>query len=542
MVDASASLRSASVLLDDATRLSRSALRPRVTRLFDQGAGEAQMQRALTQAELAVQELRRGGGRGAQAADGVEQLVNDLRTVIQRRSFATARADTDVRFATGRLAIHRERVQLLDRLHHLDDAAARKHTDDLLDAITTRLDGGPHGDDSRQIAALLGLPAEVRPSLVGSRFDLREWERAGAVPRGNMWTTREQMLPDLRAGLERRQLATAPGATRESLTAELDRFLDRDPTTLGADELHRVALITGMPEGLRPAIVDSRLPYPLYHPAMYGSERGAKGPLMVLTANLEALRIERELATLRSVGALPTREAALGELAALLAPAAAEIDATALRRITTIARMSSDLGVPLPPQTTRTSIADAGAMTFRHAELPGRSMMIDEARTFYEVLRSPGEASRAARASIDAGETVDVVRLSALQHVPDELAAAGISEAMVGEQFARHLMRAGSTDMRAATLVNALETTRARVVTRVLDEQLEPLRAQTLELIDRNLARMNGTRTDTYGWHPDYAEVGRVASLARLFDEAAALKSGSSATAAATDGVERLTW
>ena len=42
----------------------------------------------------------------------------------------------------------------------------------------------------------------------------------------------------------------------------------------------------------------------------------------------------------------------------------------------------------------------------------------------------------------------------------------------------------------------ALETTRARIVGSAFEDQLKPLRAQTLDLIDRNLVRSSGQVAD----------------------------------------------
>jgi hypothetical protein len=110
---------------------------------------------------------------------------------------------------------------------------------------------------------------------------------------------------------------------------------------------------------------------------------------------------------------------------------------------------------------------------------------------------------------------------------------------MVGELLARQLQRAGAADMRTVDLRWALDSTRARVATHELADELEPLRAQALELIDRNVARMDGLRSDTYSWHPDYAEVGRVASLAQVLDAAAGVRP---TVANAVDDAERLAW
>ena len=528
------SLERAVTLLDDASRLSRSAVRTRISRIFDQSSGEQHMQRALSQAELAVRELRSGGGRGEQAADGVQALVDEMRGYIEHRTFAIARLDTPLQYAPGRLAIHRDRVRLLEQVAHLDDAAAQRTFDDSLDGLSTRLLEDPTSADHRTIAALMGMPESIRPTMAGTRLGTRQWEAIGSSPRGHNWTLRNQATPELGARLERRQLAAAPGTTRESLTRELDALLDRDPDSLEFDELRRASLIVGMPDRLRPAAADVRMAYGLYHPSVFASDPSVRGNIMVFGGNLKMMKIEREIEAMRAAGTLPTRDAALAELDTLLAAPSEAITDPQLRRITQLTRMSADIGLPLPPQTRSVSIEDAGAQTFWGAMLSNRAALLDDTREFYAVLRAPDEAIRDARAAIDAGEAIDLVKFSALQHLPERLEAAGITQQVLGEQLARQLNRAGSTDMRTIDLRWAIDSTRARVVAHELPDELEPLRTQALELIDRNTARMDGLRHDTYSYHPDYAEVGRVASLAQVLDAAATTRPAPAAGVAET--------
>jgi hypothetical protein len=50
-------------------------------------------------------------------------------------------------------------------------------------------------------------------------------------------------------------------------------------------------------------------------------------------------------------------------------------------------------------------------------------------------------------------------------------------------------------------------------------DEMRAVRTEMLELADRNLARMAGTRSDTYGRHPDYSEIGRLVSTMKLVDQ-----------------------
>lgn len=65
------------------------------------------------------------------------------------------------------------------------------------------------------------------------------------------------------------------------------------------------------------------------------------------------------------------------------------------------------------------------------------------------------------------------------------------------------------------------------------------LRDETVDLVERNLGRMDGSRRDTYGRHPDYAEIGRIRANLPLLSLGSA-KAGSGANV--PNAVEQLTW
>ena len=89
--------------------------------------------------------------------------------------------------------------------------------------------------------------------------------------------------------------------------------------------------------------------------------------------------------------------------------------------------------------------------------------------------------------------------------------------------------------------------------------ELAPIHKQTLELLDRNIARLGGTTPDGairgYSNHPDYAEVGRIRANMTLLEHArttttdvtttatgSAADAASAPAAAATTSAETLAW
>jgi hypothetical protein len=349
--------------------------------------------------------------------------------------------------------------------------------------------------------------------------------------------TSEDMLVDLQAGMERRAIANAPGTTRASLRAELDTFLARPPGELSTDDMRRISLLAGMPDELRPSILDAPMPFPSHSLVNHAGDRFAQYGSRLERANVEAVRVAAEVEAMAAAGTLPAREASIAEIATILDLPNEAISTDQLRRMSLLARLPEHVRPPLPPRSTRFAFEDIGLAEWptldREIDV-GRTL--DDARTFFHVLRSPEEAARSLRASFDAGDVFDLRRLAALQAYPQLLADAGITSGMMADHLARQLVRAGDADVRGAGLSWALRETRDRLTTTKLDAEFEPLRAQALELADRNLERMSGARTDTFGRHPDYAEVGRLASIAQL------LGASESHASAAARPAETLAW
>jgi hypothetical protein len=80
----------------------------------------------------------------------------------------------------------------------------------------------------------------------------------------------------------------------------------------------------------------------------------------------------------------------------------------------------------------------------------------------------------------------------------------------------------GSADRPGASMEGTLRAISDGLAAPAVHEELEPLRLQTLELVERNLARLQGHTPEGavrgYGRHPDYAEIGRVRANLDLID------------------------
>lgn len=86
-----------------------------------------------------------------------------------------------------------------------------------------------------------------------------------------------------------------------------------------------------------------------------------------------------------------------------------------------------------------------------------------------------------------------------------------------------HAMLRGTADGPGATMEGTLEVLRTSLDAPGAHGELEPLRLQTLELVERNLQRLRGSTPEGavrgYSTHPDYAELGRARANLDLLEQ-----------------------
>jgi hypothetical protein len=136
---------------------------------------------------------------------------------------------------------------------------------------------------------------------------------------------------------------------------------------------------------------------------------------------------------------------------------------------------------------------------------------------------------------VQSGQRIDFRVIAALDGQEALLARHGLTPDVLNVEAVKSLATAGEGSKDA--LKHHLERVRGTIAALPSsDEKLATIRAQALELADRNLDRMSGKRMDTFGRHPDYAEVGRIVSIAELL-EAVTRRPAVAATPAAGAGV-----
>jgi hypothetical protein len=152
--------------------------------------------------------------------------------------------------------------------------------------------------------------------------------------------------------------------------------------------------------------------------------------------------------------------------------------------------------------------------------------------------QDPARLAELLAAHEGSGGTLDLELLATLAKRPGLLESVGIDSAAIHRQSISTLESV--TGVRADDLASSLRLARNVIESQPAgDAAIAGLRTEALELADRNLARMAGERTDTYGRHPDYAEVGRFASIATLLHE---LRSAAEAAKPAAPVAETLAW
>lgn len=252
----------------------------------------------------------------------------------------------------------------------------------------------------------------------------------------------------------------------------------------------------------------------------------------------------RELEGLAFVNSFPTPAAAWRHLDDLLAAPPESLGAseqTAIRDL--VYGLHGRYSQQFPfDRRTLSRILDYAPWSWNAADF--ETARLTTRRTAYELLSQfePQAFVREIGERLAQGPELDMRMVSALSGVnPALLAQAGLDPAVIHVRALSALSRAGDTHPRDVGAQLAL--VRARLASVTSDDPAAlTLRDDTLTMVNRNVARIDGTRSDTYGNHPDYAEIGRIVANGQLLD--AMLRPGATSAARRTAGstAEHLVW
>ena len=525
-IDAAATMLRAAARLDGAASAASRGLETELPRLFRRGRARDEMTReftlAVAQAQLAVRELEPLGVAARHAREAIAQAIPKFDPTQQRLRIDQARQFGDFTDNTTRLRVIADRLRLQAELDGVPADVVRSRLQAEADAILDLPDGRVNDPKLWRLAVMGGLPAELRPRFPAPVKEAFPLEQVAIRGQGYLGKIATVEVNNLRLDRMRRAVEADPTVTREALEAELASMLDRYPRITLNDRwaVERISVMAGLPDELRPRAFEARQPWADHPIASLGASAGDPSLLGVASMKLDALRMAYEHAAMVADPAV-TRETVVREVSELLQRPLAELDEPAMRRLSVLMRAPEHLRPPMPPiGDPHYRFDDLGLLRRLPSKDLGAKDRFLDGRRFILSAIDPDALVRELQATAAAGGHVDPRIVAVLLHQhPERLAAAGIDLAGIHDQalaaVARgHVPGVGS---RTKELGDQLDLVRIGVRrTEPADDVQRAIRADLLELLDRNIARMRRERTDTFYDHPDYAEVGRISAQASL--------------------------
>ncbi|MCB0879667.1 MAG: hypothetical protein KDC46_11910 [Thermoleophilia bacterium] len=397
----------------------------------------------------------------------------------------------------------------------------------------------------RRIQMLTSLPGDARPidTTVARSGD-------GTIARlatGDDWHTTiagardliERERTSLALALERGELMRS-GATAETVDRELRSLLAIPDQQLSADQLRRIAALDGLPASMRavePNVPDAARLGATWRPNMTAQDPHRRTNLALLRLALDAVD---EAARTGATRAEHTLE--LADL--LMRPLPLQLNASEQRRVALLASMPVDVRPPIAElggntTSSLSSVALSGAI--ERADLVVRSTRAGLVAELPDALDRVVAASRRAGEPLRLADVDTMLAPILLDASDSELARHGISRL---ELLAEVL--GPSRDSGDKQIVQ-WATYKAQMVLAGLDESaLDPASrtvvGQLRSLLERNAARANGSLSDGYAWHPDYAEHGRAVAAADLLAALARRVPEEPVESSSAAGGELLSW
>lgn len=173
--------------------------------------------------------------------------VNSIDDLIFQR--LTPANDASAADSFRKLRMHIERARIFE-----DTAVTRDSLTSELLGIVSKPRSEQTMDDVRRVSLIAGLPDSHRPALVtdlaNESLYLSQMFSSGVDPlnQGNS----RMMMTSLAVAAERDRVAADPATTRAAVSAELRSLIERDPATLSDADMWRMAVLTELPESLRP--------------------------------------------------------------------------------------------------------------------------------------------------------------------------------------------------------------------------------------------------------------------------------------------------
>lgn len=367
-------------------------------------------------------------------------------------------------------------------------------------------------DQLRRLATIETLPGRLRPGLpkpnrfsveliVANGLETQHWQAANELRRIRVWAEQRAIMADrsLTGDVLRREALAIAAKAPDDVTLE-------DVTRLAAIQGVSDARGVGMPGPYSRSRIGG---------LAYAAEQGwAPRHRPEAAHEFDAVRIWREQVLLDADPSV-AKSALDRELLDIAIRPRSDIGTSELRRIAAMDGMRGPARPSIPPA--------EDARDFRWLAVSGNTphwsfpaqVEIAKLRPRQVVLSDLG--LDVIRHRVARGGALDSAVLSMLAGAGEAtVARAGMTIDDLRRLSTDALARAGKTS-RGDVLAHLREV-RAELVQDTGDHgtAVAALRARSMDLIDRNIARVLGERADTYSRHPDYAEVGRVVSNVEL--------------------------
>ncbi len=547
--------------LDAAAGLVRQGLDTKIPRLFRKKSTLEAVRLlhadSAAQARAAVRQLEPLGERFQGVRDALGVYAHEVERATTRPhppGMSIVVSEHEVGRLRQQADLLRLRVELEARPAAQVQAELGAELDQLLrrdhDTLTQR--------DAWRAGLLWLLPEHQRPAFApaNGRTLAESAARGWLGDQGSRYVWENQ-----RIGLLTRELIADPTFTREIATSQARAIVEKSYDKVTLADSKRLSALARLPDHLRPAFLDTPVPLRREPVSTLGALRKTPREDKYVAAKYDALRMGLHGERMAAGGTI-TRESATEELVSILSRTNDTITIDQLRRVSQLSRLPESLRPPIPPplpqhhrfqdmgllgylpgDSTRMAavVNDARAYVFAHADPDGtaqslarelaagrsiepRSLTALEAADPDALRRHsiPDLAAQYLRSQTDAGEVVDLRLLDVLADHGDALARHGVDDTLLERQAVIALGQAGMKTRNVAGQLEAhLQTVRDRLQTAPVADELAAARDEALTLADRNLARIRGERFDTYGRHPDYAEVGRIVATAKLLDQLA---------------------
>lgn len=493
--------------------------------LLFRGRAVARMERlyadAVQTGRSATAQLRGIDGPAADVTRGVDELLLKIDPSVERdphKGLAWLRDFSETRDVAGRLGLRADRLRVA--ADHLGEdpesvrgvlaAQAREITSKPLDQVTR--------EDVRRLAVIDGMPQPLRPDLAPRLRDSYGPEEL----------VLRRMLPGsdnlARGEFEMHRLARAreaitadPTVTREALDAQARAIITTPNQDVTKEQVARLSELAGLGDELRPSILDTRVPWSQHRLADLSAWGWTPARDGEAKAKFAALRMAIEHEAMLADPAV-TKESVTAELVDLMAVPSHELTDEQLYRTSLLARLPEHLRPPMPsPIDGHYRFEDLGLLRYH----PGRHLLagkvFDNARVHMAAVVDPERTIEQLAARVKDDRPIDFRVLDALAGRDELLRAHGLTAEVLDGLAVKALADAGLGT--TGELRVLLERMRDRFAAMPADDpKLGGIRSATLELLDRNIDRMLGRRSDTFSRHPDYAEVGRIVASAQLVD------------------------